>query len=116
MEEAQFAGTLQYLKQGDLTRQKSKGILQTNAGANTTRGVGWGLRSYSHAEMATPDRSPLKSEFTNVINENINYYYNEYIARANNPQGFAAPYSDYTAGDGVYMHSTWMEDFLTAAF
>lgn len=116
MEESQFAGTLEYLKQNDSSRQKTKGILLTNAGANTTRGVGWGLRAYAHAELATPDNSSLKSEFTNVINENINYYYEQYVAKPNNPQGFAAPYSDYSAGDGVYMHSSWMEDFLTAAF
>jgi hypothetical protein len=116
MEESQFAATLEYLKQNDASRQKSKGILLTNAGANTTRGVGWGLRAYTHAELATPDSNALKSEFTNAINENISHYYSEYVAKANNPQGFAAPYSDYSAGDGVYMHSSWMEDFLTSAF
>ena len=116
MEESQFAATLEYLKQNDSSRQKSKGILLTNAGANTTRGAGWGLRAYAHAELATPDSNALKSEFTSAINENISFYYNEYVAKANNPQGVVAPYSDYSSGDGVYMHSSWMEDFLTSAF
>jgi Fibronectin type III domain len=117
MEQSQFAGTLVFLKQTDTVRQFTKGILETAAGANTTRGVGWGLRSYAHAALATPDDDPLKSEFRTVIDENISYYHSRYVATSNNPQGVAAPYGDYTgAGDGMYFHSIWMEDFLTAAF
>ena len=116
MEESQFAAITQYLKQGPSNRQRSKGILQTNAGTNTTRGVAWWLRSYMQALIVTPDNDPLKSEFSSVLNENILYYYNKYIAIPNNPYGIPAPYSDYTAGDNVYQQSTWMEDFLTAIF
>ena len=68
------------------------------------------------ALIVTPDNDPLKSEFSSVLNENILYYYNKYIAIPNNPYGIPAPYSDYTAGDNVYQQSTWMEDFLTAIF
>jgi hypothetical protein len=117
MEQSQFAGTLVFLKQTDTIRQFTKGILETAAGANTTRGVGWGLRTYAHAALATPDDDPLKSEFRTVIDENISYYHSRYVATTNNPQGVAAPYTDYTGvGDGTYVHSMWMEDFLTAAF
>ena len=116
MEETQFAATLVFLKQTDSMRQFAKGILLSNAGANTTRGAGWGLRTYTHAELATPDNDPLKLNFSNVIDENISYYHAQYVAKANNPQGVAEPYEDYTAADNIYMHSIWMEDFLTAAF
>ena len=116
MEESQFAATLAYLKQTDTVRQYTKGILETKAGANTTRGAGWGLRTYAHAALATPDNDSLKPEFSNAIDENILYYHSRYLAQANNPQGVAQPYSDYTSGDNIYMHAMWMEDFLTAAF
>ena len=116
LEESQFAATLVFLKQSNSTRQFSKGILLSNAGANTTRGAGWGLRTYAHAELATPDNDPLKMNFSNVIDENISYYHAHYVAQANNQQGVVAPYSDYTAADNIFMHATWMEDFLTAAF
>ena len=116
MEETQFAATLVYLKQNDYTRQFSKGLLLSNAGANTTRGAAWGLRTYIHAALATPDDDPLKVGFLHIIDENIAFYHARYIAKANNPQGVVAPYSDYTAGDDVYRHAIWMEDFFTAVF
>jgi hypothetical protein len=116
MEESQFAATLVFLKQSDSARQFSKGVLLSNAGANTTRGAGWGLRTYAHAELATPDNDPLKLNFSKAIDENISYYHAHYVAQKNNPQGVVAPYSDYTAADNIYMHAMWMEDFLTAAF
>ncbi len=116
MEQSQFAATLVFLKQNDNSRKFTQGIFETRAGANTTRGAAWALRTQLHALLVTPDSDPLKSEFSNTINNNINYYYGRYIAQTNDPQGFAQPYSDYTPGDNIYMHAIWMEDFLTAAF
>jgi hypothetical protein len=116
MEEAQFAATIVFLKQTDWARQFTKGILETAAGANTTRGVAWGLRTYLHAALATPDGDPLKTELTKAIDENILYYHSRYVAKANNPQGVVQPYSDFTAGDNIYVHSIFMDDFLIAAF
>lgn len=116
MEETQFAATLAFLKQTDWQRQFTKGVFETAAGANTTRGAAWALRSMVQALLATPDNDPLKPEFLNCIDSNINYYHSRYVAQPNHPQGVAQPYSDYSAGDNVYRHAMWMEDFLTAAF
>jgi hypothetical protein len=116
MEQMQFLATLNFLKQNDTTRQYTQGILETSAGANTTRGAAWAIRSLAQAAALTPDDDPLKSELVSSINANILYYYGRYVAQQSNPQGVCEPYEDYTDGDRVFRHAAWMEDFLTAAF
>jgi hypothetical protein len=117
MEEAQFSATIGFLKQTDEARQFAKGILRTNVGANTTRGAAWSLRTLAQACCVTPDDdSTLRGELLGSFEENVGFYHATYVAQRSNPQGVCAPYSDYTAGDGKYMHAMWMEDFLTAAW
>lgn len=116
-EEVQFVSTLNFLKIGDERRQQTTGIIDTPWGEGTTRGAAWALRSLVQAATATPDDDPLRPEFMNAIAANIDYHHQRYVAPAGrNPQGVAEPYEDYTAGDGIYMHSIWMEDFFTAAW
>ncbi|HYE69984.1 MAG TPA: hypothetical protein VD932_00485 [Aquabacterium sp.] len=115
LEETQFVATTNFLKQTDSMRQQTKGILETRAGANTTRGVAWAIRSLSQAAAITPDEDPLRHEFVTSLNENIAYYHGMYIARPNNPLGLVAPYSDYEPGD-PWTSAVWMDDFFTAAF
>lgn len=116
-EQLQFAATLNFLKQGNMPRGRSKGLLLTNVGANTTRGAAWALRTLLQAATVTPDaQEPLRSEFLASLAANVDDYHQKYVAQANNPFGVCAPYGDYTAGDGKHMHAIWMEDFLTAAW
>lgn len=118
MEETEFSATIGYLKNTSsaAARQGSKGILLTNAGANSTRGAAWSLRTLIQAATATPDSDPLHAQYATCFEENVNYYHGRYVATANNnPQGVCAPYSDYTTVP-PYEHSIWMEDFLTFAF
>ena len=121
MEEIEFSATVGYLKQNDGppygNRQGSQGILLTDAGANTTRGAAWSLRTLVQAAAISADGDPLHTEYTTSFEANVNFYHGLYIATANNnPQGVCSPYSDYTPGAPPYMHSIWMEDFLTFAF
>lgn len=116
MEEIQFAACLGFLKQTDVVRGLSQGVLHTDVGANTTRGAAWSLRTLAQATCVTPDSEPLHSELLACVESNIRAYHARYIAQASHPQGICAPYSDYTSGDGIYMHAAWMEDFLTAAW
>lgn len=117
VEEIEFSATVGFLKQNDTGRQGAKGLLLTNAGANTTRGAAWSLRTLIQAATITPDSDPLHGEYVTSFEENVNYYYATYITTANNdPQGICAPYEDYTPGTPPYMHSIWMEDFLTFSF
>lgn len=117
MEETQFASAVIFLKQTDSMRGYTKGILETMTGANTTRGVAWGLRTYLQAYLATPDTDVLKPELSRVLDENISHYYERYVATPNNPQGIVQPYQDFTTtGDNVYVEAIFMNDFLTGAF
>ncbi|MBD8525879.1 hypothetical protein [Pseudomarimonas arenosa] len=116
LQEIQFSATLGFLKQSDLTRQYSAGILRTDSGSNTTRGAAWSLRTLTQAACATPDDDPIRSELLASLAANVDYYHQRYIETPSCPQGFCTPYSDYSSGDGVYLHAAWMEDFLTAAF
>ena len=118
MEEVQFSATLNFLKQNDSSRSAGQGVLLSNVGANTTRGAAWSTRTLAQATCITPDTDvALRTEFLASLEANINYYHSTYVAKPNNPQGFVAPYSDYTGvGDQKYFEATWMQDFFTAAY
>ena len=116
MEEVQFAATVNFLKNTDHQRKFSSGVFQSNAGANTTRGAGWAIRTLAQAACVTPDNDiVLRAEFTASMAANAEFYYATYVAQPNNPFGFVAPYSNYTTGAGYYSESAWMQDFFTAA-
>ncbi len=116
LEQAQFSAAIGYLKNSDVTREQSGGVLLTNAGANTTRGAAWSLRTLAQAACATPDEEPLRTEFMASLDANVRYYHQRGVAVPQHPEGVCPPYGDYTSGDNVYQHAAWMEDFLTAAF
>lgn len=118
MEEVQFVATLNYLKNTDIARNGAQGVFQSSAGANTTRGAAWAVRSLAQAACATPDDDiALRNEFLASLQANVDWNHARYVAQANNPYGWVAPYSDYTGvGDGIYVEAAWMQDFYTAAF
>ncbi len=118
MEEVQFVATLNYLKNTDEARLFGQGIFQSAAGANTTRGAAWAIRSLAQAACATPDDdAALRAEFLGSLQANVDWNHARYVAQSNNPYGWVQPYIDYSGlGDGVYFEATWMQDFYTAAF
>jgi hypothetical protein len=115
MEEVQFSATVGFLKNTDSARQFSDGVFLTNAGANTTRGAAWSIRTLAQAACITPDNDTLRAEFVQSVAANVDYYHTKYVAKQHNPFGFVTPYSNYAEGSGKYTESAWMEDFFTAA-
>lgn len=121
LEEIQLETSTSYLILGDTRRQGAQGVVWTNTGEVTTRGAAWVLRDYLQAALATPDGETLQTEYKNSWQFNIDYYHNKYVANANNPQGFAQPYSQitdssaYSGTDDPYYTPYWMEDFFTLA-
>jgi hypothetical protein len=115
MEEVQFAATVNYLLNTDVTRKFSAGVFHSAAGANTTRGAGWALRTLAQAACVTPDDDTLRAEFATSMAANVDFYHSMYVAQPNNPQGFVMPYSNYTNGSGKYSEAAWMQDFFTAS-
>ncbi len=116
MEEVQFVATALYLKQHSGYRQGSAGVLLSNSGSNTERGMAWGIRTLFQAACITPDDDVLANDFLSSLRANVGYLHARYVARPHNPYGWITPYADYTGGDGVYMGAAWMQDFITAAF
>jgi hypothetical protein len=117
MEEVQFAANVNYLKNSDQTRRFSAGVFLSNAGANTTRGAGWAVRTLAQAACVTPDAdTALRSEYITSMAANVDFYHAAYVAQPNNPFGFVAPYTNYTGGAGYYSEAAWQQDFFTAAF
>lgn len=117
MDEMQLLSATMFLKQGDTNRSFEQGVIQSSAGANTTRGAAWTLRALTHVASLTPDADmPLKVEFVASLQSNIDWYYARYVAQASNPLGLAQSYSDNTPGDGKIDYQIWMEDFLTWSF
>jgi hypothetical protein len=117
MEEVQFAATIHFLKNNDVAREFTKGVLRTNAGANTTRGMAWSLRTLAQAACITPDDdTALRRDFLTSVEGNVDYHHRIYVAQPNNNYGFFAPYTDYTGvGDNITFVATWQQDFVTAA-
>ncbi len=118
LEANQFAATLNYLKQTDTAREGAAGIFLTNAGANTTRGAAWALRTLAQALVISPPDEPLAASFQASLVANLRYYHRTNVAQAACPYGVCIPYSNYTPSDQPprYSHAMWMEDFLTAAW
>jgi len=115
LEEAQFLATLNFLKQTDTIRGKTKGVLETTAGANTTRGAAWALRSLALAANFTPDGDALQTEFINSLESNIAHYHQRNVQTPSNPLGLVTPYSNYNGIDDPWESALWMDDFFTAS-
>lgn len=96
VETTQFVATLNFLKNGNLPRLGSQGVFQSSTGSNTTRGVGWAVRSLAQAASLAADDDPLAAELRASLVANVNWYHARYVAQPNNPQGWIQPYSDYT--------------------
>lgn len=97
LETLQFLAGVNYLKNGNANRNGSDGIFQSSAGANTTRGVGWAIRTLAQAAAISPDGDTITTELRNSLSANVAWHHARYVAQSNNPQGWIQPYSDYTA-------------------
>lgn len=122
LETLQFAATMNYLRGVDggpyANRNFSDGIFRSDAGAYTVRGAGWALRTLAQAATLTPDDDlPLRTELLASLRANIEFNHAKYVAQANNPFGFVAPYGDAYGSptDGKVTEAPWQQDFYTAA-
>jgi hypothetical protein len=97
VETAQFQATAHYLKNGNVTRNGVDGILQTGAGANTTRGAAWALRTLAQAVAITPSDDAVLGDLVSSMAANVDWYHARYVGQTNNPFGWVTPYVDYTA-------------------
>jgi hypothetical protein len=116
LEETQLLATTNYLRQNTSTRQSAKGIFESSAGTDITRGAAWSIRTLAQAATLTPDAdTALRAQLVASLDANINYYHGRYVAQANNPLGLVQPYDHYGSSD-PWQGAVWMDDFFTASF
>lgn len=104
LETLQFLAAANYLKNSDTARRGlgtlaadgSRGIFQSAAGANQTRGAAWAMRTLAQAAAISPDDDVIGDELRTSYAHNIDWHHAVYVAQANNPQGIVKPYTDYT--------------------
>lgn len=111
LEELQFWAMYDVFASNPGYRENRKGLLSPEQ----VRGQAWGLRTLAHAAYITPDSDPLKQDFLQILDSNLDWYNATY---SGNPQanrlgaivnGYALAYNE---GTGL---APWMDDFFTSA-
>jgi hypothetical protein len=115
LEELQFWGMWNAFETNPGYRDYAKGIMSSEQ----VRGQAWSLRTLAEAAYITPDTDSLKAAFTNIINNNLDWYNNTYVGNSTNVQyanklgvitnGYAIVYDN---GTGL---APWQDDFFTSA-
>lgn len=118
LEELQFWGMYNILGMNPGYRKHGLGLLAREQ----VRGQAWCMRTLGEAAYITPDNHPLKSHFTQLLNNNLEYYNAEYTDNPNANKlgvivnGYAVGYKDETDelsnGTGA---APWQDDFFTSA-
>ncbi len=131
-EEAQFVATANHFHITDWVRGAGTGTpaytpMATYTGASgiwtsaiQTRTGAWGFRALTQALAITPDSGdPLRSELITSVEENCRYFWQIYVAQANNPYGIIKGSSSETYTDVAtdrLMIPGWQQDFSTGAW
>mgnify|MGYP007026534938 FL=1 len=115
-EEVQFVALANHYKQTDTTREGARGLLLSQAGANTTRGAAWAMRTLAQATAVTSPGDPLRTELTAVVDANVDHHLARYVSGHHNALGLVQPYSNYNGTQDPWTSASWMDDFFTAAW
>jgi hypothetical protein len=114
LEELQFWAMYNAFSSNPGYRQAAKGLFQSDQ----VRGQAWSMRTLAQAAAFTPDADPLKADFLSILNSNVDWYRNAYVAGAEKAyanklgiiiNGYAFSYND---GNGL---APWQDDFFTSA-
>lgn len=111
LEELQFWAMYNMFSSNPGYRASRKGLLESYQ----IRGQAWALRTLAEAAYITPDGHPLKKDFLEILNSNLDWYNEKFT---NNPDANALGFivGRYAV---VYLGKTgiapWQDDFFTAA-
>lgn len=111
LEELQFWAMWNVLSPNPGYRGYAKGLVQRTQ----VRGQAWSLRTLAHAAYITPDSDMLKKDFTQILDNNLQWYSDLYLTPATtNPLGVITNGSAivYNSDRGI---GPWQDDFFTAA-
>ena len=111
LEELQFWAMWNVFASNPGYRKNIQGLLATHQ----VRGQAWSLRTLGQAAYITPDRHPLKKDFTAILKSNLEWYNTTY---SNNPSANGLGVIDNKPAV-VYKGKTavapWQDDFFTQA-
>jgi hypothetical protein len=127
LEELQFVATANCITQPNLARQRSRCVFMTGQDhGSQVRAVAWALRTMSQAAAATPDDDPLRAQFVQSVEANVDFFHGRYVAQPSNPLGVVEPYGHYPAkadqwrpdpaSPDAWFFGIWQDDFLTGSF
>jgi hypothetical protein len=92
-------------------RDNIKGLLKPEQ----VRGQAWALRTLGEAAYIVPDDDPLKTHFTRILKNNLDWYNAEYTDNPRaNKLGFIANGYTFVYNNGTGL-APWMDDFFTSA-
>lgn len=111
LEELQFWAMWNVFAPNPGYRKNIQGLVS----AHQVRGQAWSLRTLGEAAYITPDRHPLKNDFTTILKSNLAWYNDTY---SNNPSANGLGVIDNKPAV-IYKSKTavapWQDDFLTQA-
>jgi hypothetical protein len=111
LEELQFWAMYDVFSSNPGWRQNIKGLLSPDQ----VRGQAWSLRTLAEAAYITPDNDRLKSHFTQILSNNLDWYNATYPNNASANKlgiivnGYSLVYND---SRGI---APWQDDFFTSA-
>lgn len=79
------------------------------------RGQAWGMRIIGQYAYILPDSDPFKSQAITFVENNIKWYHDNYVAKADAPEfGFIINGYSLVYNDGLGL-APWQDDFFTSA-
>lgn len=109
LEELMFWGNHPLLQRNPEYREYDRGLLKSHA----TRGQAWGLRTLAYAAYLTPDDHVLKPYFTEMVNNNLDWYRDHYTIEGVSPMYNTMGRLRFWWDKPRLEHKTWMDDFFT---
>jgi hypothetical protein len=112
LEEMQFWAMWNSFSSNPAYREYAKGLYKSDQ----MRGQAWSMRTVAEVAYITPDADPLKTTFTNILNNNLDYYDATYTNN-NIPANALGAITEshamvYDSGTGL---APWQDDFFTSA-
>jgi hypothetical protein len=111
-EQVEFQAQVSYFGANSATTFEGTRIALTSAGAFTTRGAAWAVRSMAAAVVCTPDAESRGSQYKAHLGKTLGYYGSNYANKNN--LGLVEAYSSYNSGVTTDL-TNFMEDSLTIA-
>ncbi len=111
LEELQFWAMYNVFMSNPGYRQNVKGLLYRDQ----VRGQAWSLRTLAEAAYITPDDDRLKSHFTTILTNNLDWYNTNYTRNASANVFGVIDHTGAVLYNGKRGIAPWQDDFFTSA-